>query len=81
MNNIEEKVITFIAEIAEKDPLTVKKENELINDLGMDSIKFLELEYEIQQLTSQEITIEDLKHIKTVQQAIDFAQSLIHNQA
>lgn len=74
-NNIEQRVISVIAEQLSVDESQVKPEAHFIDDLGADSLDLVELVMSLEKEFDCEIPDEEAEKITTVQTAIDYVKS------
>ena len=74
-NNIEQRVISVIAEQLSVDESQVKPEAHFIDDLGADSLDLVELVMSLEKEFDCEIPDEEAEKITTVQSAIDYVKS------
>lgn len=72
MNNIEERVRTLVAEQLGLALSDVKPEQELVKDLGCDSLDLVELVMATEDEFGLEISDENAEKLTTVQQYIDY---------
>ena len=68
---IQDKVINIIAEQLGVDKESVKRETDIANDLGADSLDFAELMIVFEENFDIDIVEEDAQNITTVGQVID----------
>lgn len=73
--NIEQKVISIIADQLSVEESEVKPEAHFINDLGADSLDTVELIMAFEEEFGIEISDEDAEKIQTVQAAIDYIKA------
>lgn len=69
---IEDKVITIIADQLSKEKAEIQREASLIDDLNADSLDTVELMMELEDAFEMSIPDEEAQKIKTVGQAIDY---------
>ena len=74
-NNIEQRVISVIAEQLSVDESQVKSEAHFIDDLGADSLDLVELVMSLEKEFDCEIPDEEAEKITTVQSAIDYVKA------
>ncbi len=72
---IEEKVITIVAEQMGVDKGEISRETNFVNDLNADSLDTVELAMEFEDEFETSIPDEEAEKIQTVGQAIDFIRS------
>lgn len=77
MKHLENELLEIFGKLNNQDPSTINLSDRLKEDLNMDSLNFLELEYEIQQLGAPELSDEEVEGILTVNDALLFAQKHI----
>jgi len=67
--NIEQDTVAILKRISRR-PIDPKPENELLKDLGFDSLEVLELIGELEEHFSITVPLNDLTHIRTVGQIV-----------
>ena len=72
-----EEVLAVVARIAGKDPSTLKAEDDLVVDLGIDSPQALELLVEIEELLGIEISDEEEVLLVSVGGIISFVEAQV----
>ena len=72
--SVEERIITGLAKILNKQPSQVPKESRLIEDLAIDSLDTLDLIFELEEEFNIEIPQEDQLPFATVQDVITYVQ-------
>lgn len=72
---IEEKVITIVAEQMGKDKAEITRDTNFITDLNADSLDTVELVMEFEDEFETSIPDEDAEKIQTVGQAIDYIKA------
>lgn len=75
--NLEEELRQIIAFVIEIEPEKVTSDARFIQDLGMDSIKIVELVVAIEQKFKICIRDEELPKIATLRQAVELAKKII----
>ena len=70
-NSIDEKVISIIAEQLGADPSSIKRETDIANDLGADSLDIAELMIAFEEEFSIDIDESEAQNITTVGDVID----------
>lgn len=70
-----EEVLAIVARIADRNPSTLKAEDDLIVDLGIDSPQALELLVEIEELLGIEISDEEEGLLESVGAIITFVEA------
>ena len=66
-----EKLISVIAEVLDIDPSTITAESEFVDDLGADSLDFLEIVMSVEDEFGIKVPVEDVKDITTVKDAYE----------
>ena len=72
VKEIEEKVVSIVAEQMGVDKAEIKRETNFVNDLNADSLDTVELVMEFEDEFETSIPDEEAEKIQTVGQAIDF---------
>jgi acyl carrier protein len=72
---LEQKVFQAISRISHYPLENLKGNLKLKEDLGLDSLNFMELEYELQQSGFPEFEVEEMAAIATVGEVIDFLRA------
>lgn len=72
---LEQKVLQAISRVSRFPVDSLRPEQRLKDDLGLDSLNFMELEYELQQNGLPEIEMEDMAAIATIAEVIDFLRA------
>lgn len=75
--NLEEELKQIIAYVIEIEPEKVTPDARFIQDLGMDSIKTVELVVAIEQKFKISIRDEELPRIATLRQAVELAKNIM----
>jgi acyl carrier protein len=75
MHGIREKVLEAISRVSRRPAETLDGSLNLREDLRLDSLNLLELEYELQQGGFPEIEIEELAAAATIAEVIEFLKS------
>ena len=70
--DIEKKIIEILAFNLDINPEKITPESRLVEDLGMDSFKAVELNFELKDKFGVEIPDEDFKKIKKVKDIFDY---------
>lgn len=70
---VEERIITGLAKVLNKQPSQIQKESRLIEDLMVDSLDTLDLIFQLEEEFNIEIPEGDL-HFVTVQDVITYVQ-------
>ena len=66
-----EKLISVIAEVLDIDPSTITAESKFVDDLGADSLDFLEIVMSVEDEFGIKVPVEDVKDITTVKDAYE----------
>lgn len=77
MQEIENEVRSLIAEVLEKDPNEIKPDARLIEDLGMDSLKALEILVAVEKKYKITIPEEKLAQLTTLNATIAVAKEFL----
>lgn len=72
--DVEEKIVSIVAEHMGKDKAELSKETNFVNDLGADSLDTVELVMLFEEEFDTIIPDEDAEKIQTVGQAVDYVQ-------
>ncbi len=72
---VEERIITGLAKILNKQPSQVQKDARLIEDLKIDSLDTLDLIFELEEEFDIEIPTEDELRFVTVQDVISYVEN------
>ena len=75
MSDIQQKVISIVAEQLGVQEADIKPESSFEDDLGADSLDVVELVMALEEAFGCDIPDEEAEKITTVQQAIDFVTS------
>lgn len=75
MNNIEQRIKKIVAEQLGLDENEIKNEQNLITDLGSDSLDLVELVMAVEDDFGLEISNEDAERLDTVQKLIDYVSA------
>ena len=76
-NEIEEKVISIVAEQMGVDKGEINRDTNFVNDLNADSLDTVELVMEFEDEFETSIPDEDAEKIQTVGQAIDYIKDFM----
>ena len=76
-NEIEEKVISIVAEQMGVDKGEISRDTNFVNDLNADSLDTVELVMEFEDEFETSIPDEDAEKIQTVGQAIDYIRGFM----
>lgn len=76
-DNLEREINRIISDVIEVEPEKVTSEARFIEDLGMDSIKTIELIVAIEERFGISIRDEEMPKITTLKQAVDLAKKII----
>ena len=71
-----EQVKEIICEYVEVDPSEIHEESRLIEDLGFTSFDFMSMVGEFEDTFDIEVREEDVVHVKTVGEAIEYVKKL-----
>lgn len=77
-NNIEKEIISIISDIAEVDTNEVAPDSNLVKDLGINSIKAIEIVVAAEKRFKVSIRDEEVPRITTVKQIVDLTKELIN---
>ena len=66
-----EKLISVIAEVLDIDPSTITADSKFVDDLGADSLDFLEIVMSVEDEFGIKVPVEDVKDITTVKDAYE----------
>ena len=66
-----EKLISAIAEVMDVDPSTITEETRFVEDLGADSLDFLQIIVSVEDEFGIKVPVEDVKEIATVKDAYE----------
>ena len=80
-NGIEKEIISIISDVAEVDTNEVKLDSNLVKDLGINSIKAIEIIVALEKKYKISIRDEDVPKIITPGQIISLTESLITKRA
>lgn len=81
MSELHAKILSMIAEAAEKPVNEIKLDHELINDLGMDSLDVVELVMKAEDEFKITIPDEDAQNLKRVGQVIEYIDAKLSQPA
>jgi acyl carrier protein len=76
-DNIEQEIISIIADVSGFDKDEIKPETHIVQDLDVDSIKAIEITVAIEKKFKISVRDEDVPRIVEVQQAIDLVKKLL----
>lgn len=74
---IEQKVISIVAEQLSVDKAEISRETSFVNDLGADSLDTVELVMELEDEFDMNIPDDEAEKLQTVGSAIDFIQKIM----
>jgi len=74
---IETKVIDFLAEMLELEPGGITADTNLYEDLDLDSIDAIDLMLRIQEITGHKVASENFKQIRIVNDVVDAIEVLL----
>ena len=66
-----EKLISVSAEVLDIDPSTITADSKFVDDLGADSLDFLEIVMSVEDEFGIKVPVEDVKDITTVKDAYE----------
>ena len=72
---IRSKIAEIVNDVAGVDTADVQPEKSFVDDLDIDSLSMVEIVYAIQEAFGIEIPDEDVKDLKTVQDAVSYIQN------
>ena len=75
--HIEKEIMSIISDVAEMDAGEITPDSNLVKDLGINSIKAIEIIVAIEKKYKVSIRDEDVPKITTVKQIIDLTRELI----
>lgn len=75
MPELELQVFQAISRVSHRPVETLSPGLRLKDDLGLDSLNFMELEYELQQSGLPELQVEEMAAIVTIAEVIDFLKA------
>jgi len=76
-NGIEKEIISIISDVAEVDTNEVKLDSNLVKDLGINSIKAIEIIVTLEKKYKVSIRDEDVPKITYVKQIVDLTKGLV----
>jgi len=79
MDNLESEIRGIIAEVLEKEPEQVKLDTRFVEDLGMDSLKALEILVAVEKKYKITIPEQKLPQLNTLGSTIAIAQEYLAN--
>ena len=74
---IQEKVVTIVAEQLSVDKAEISRETSFVNDLGADSLDTVELVMELEDEFDMSIPDEEAEKLQTVGAAIEYIQKML----
>ena len=77
IENVDKEITSIIADVAEVDTGEITPDSNLIKDLGINSIKAIEIVVALEKKYKVSIRDEDVPKITTVKQIIDLTRELI----
>lgn len=77
IENVEKEIISIISDVSEVDEGEIKLDSNLTKDLGINSIKTIEIVVAIEKKYKTSIRDEDVPKITTVQQIVDLTKELM----
>lgn len=75
MPELERKILEAISRVSHRPVESLSGGLRLKDDLGLDSLNFMELEYELQQGGLPEFELEEMSAVATIGEVIDFLKS------
>ena len=81
IENIEKDVISIVSEVSEVDEGGISPDTNLVQDLGINSIKAIEIVVAIEKKYKISIRDEDVPKIIIVKQIVDLTEELISKKA
>ncbi len=76
---ISDDMVKMLSNILECSPLDISPEDNLINDLNLDSLQMYELVVDLEEVYSIRIPDESLDMVKTVNDAVELVYTLVSN--
>lgn len=76
-NNIEKEIISIISDVAEVDTNEITLDSNLVKDLGINSIKAIEIIVALEKKYKISIRDEDVPKITDVKQIVDLTKGLV----
>lgn len=80
MSDVEKRVKRAISEMIGVDESTLSNEKKFVEDLGADSLDWVQIIMELEDEFEIEISDEDAEKISTVQQSIDYIKGRVVDQ-
>lgn len=77
MDNIEKEIVSIISEISGADEELITPEANFFDDLGVDSIKAIEITVALEKKFKISVRDEDVPKIATVRQALELVRELL----
>ncbi len=77
MQDIENEIRNLIAEVLEKDPEEIKPDSRFIEDLGMDSLKALEILVAVEKKFKITIPEQKLPELKSLTDTVNVAREFL----
>lgn len=77
MDNIEKEIVSIISEISGTDEESITPEANFFDDLGVDSIKAIEITVALEKKFKISVRDEDVPKITTVRQALELVRELM----
>lgn len=74
---IEEKVVSIVAEQLSVDKAEISRQTSFVNDLGADSLDTVELVMELEDEFDMNIPDEEAEKLQTVGAAVEFIQKML----
>lgn len=76
-NEVIEKINTFLTEELEIDHKVIRPDARLIEDLGIDSLDFVDIAVLVESSFGFSIKAEDLVHVNTISEFYDFIETKV----
>ncbi|MDP2940723.1 MAG: acyl carrier protein [Candidatus Omnitrophota bacterium] len=77
MQDIENEIRNLIAEVLEKDPAEIKPDSRFVEDLGMDSLKALEILVAVEKKFKITIPEQKLPELKSLTDTVNVAREFL----
>lgn len=74
---IEEKVISIVAEHLAREPSEITRETSFVNDLNADSLDIVEVVMDLEEAYDMNVPDEDAQKIDTVGAAVDYIEQQV----
>jgi len=76
---IESTLVDILVEMFELDPVDIRTNSQLYDDLDIDSIDAVDLIVRLRDLTGRKVDPEDFKEIRTVNDVVDAIEALLRD--